>query len=343
MLEYKNKYKWAISTISRGESDILEMFIAYYHNKVELLYIGLHNPSNRIIELIRNLEQRLKIKNLKLKIFNTDDNQYRVYSWVNDMYKNVIVEKNIDIYAHVDIDEFIYRFDLIEDNYKSNSIIKMPWVDVCRSNNNPTDRFLKCDQYRLMDPNLLSKWGKWCKTIYCIGVDKHTMFYETGQHDINFNGNGSAMKDVIFINYPCFYHFAYRNDIQTYLKISNILKINTSRSAYIKNSGGKHVLEKFLNIYSHNYIEIFENQHSQRFNININLDSLINFSNLSFDIDSNSNDRYPIDPFFMKNYFNKYYNEENSLLDFIEQDFPIKMAEWRDSYFRNAEFNSKKK
>lgn len=115
--KYKRKYKWAISTLFRGDSDIIELFIMWYHDKVDYLTIGLHNPSTRIQKHVEDILQKNNIKNVKLRHYHNE--LYHQGAWVLDIYTAVLTKnKDIQIYGHVDIDEFIYRFDLIEENYE---------------------------------------------------------------------------------------------------------------------------------------------------------------------------------------------------------------------------------
>lgn len=132
---YKLEKKWAVSTICRGESDIIELFINWYTDKAEIITIALHNPTARILKLIESIKAKNNISNLDVIEFK--GKSFHQQKWANEIYRNVIKRnKNIEIYAHVDIDEFIFRFDLIEESFEKDLIIKLPPLDLVRDKEN---------------------------------------------------------------------------------------------------------------------------------------------------------------------------------------------------------------
>lgn len=329
---YKNRYKWAISTICRGDSDILEMFIMYYYKKVDILTIGLHKPSQRVIDLIKSIVDKNNIKNLNIFYFNSSIFSQRV--WTNDIYKNIMKKnKGIDIYAHIDLDEFIYRFDLIEDSFKPNRIIKVPWLEIIRDNKEKKYMYTTRDPLAQLPEEALSHLDK---TFYCIGADYNKMEYSNGGHDIIINGKNNDERDIVHLNYSCFYHLLFRNDIQTYSKISNLLIGFNDRGTSIDNIWGAHVFKRFLNTYSPDHMEKFHNLIDGDFNINIDEFSFEIFAKYgSSNTYSDSGKIFKVNPNFYEEYFLKYYKEEFSLLDFVEQDFLNKMNSWKNNFNNN--------
>lgn len=316
---YMPKKKWAIATLCKGETDILELFIMWYHDKAEVLSIGLHNPTDRVLKLIETIKRENNISNLEIYVY--ENSMFLQSDWSNQLYKDTIEQyDDLDIYVHVDIDEFIYRFDVIEDNWEPNAVLKFSWLDVVRDVKNFEYGWVQ----KPVDQELLKhEYSVWDKTLYCIGDDLTKMKYMLGQHEIVFEGMDKNDIFLKHLNYPCFYHLAYRNNIQTYLKLMILINEFTERAIPLENTWGTHVLERFLNAHSPDYLEIFKDTEIKNFKIDINKNSLNFFSNDN--VNKNPEELYRIDPFFYKEYFLKYYNEENSYLDFVEQDFINKM------------------
>lgn len=140
---------------------------------------------------------------------------------------------------------------------------------------------------------------------------------------------------VNHINYPAFYHIPYRNDIQTYHKVSILINQFTGMKRHVEKAWGAHVLKKFMDLYSPEYVEIFNDLDRRLFNLEINETSLSEFANYNVFYEAKEVKKsselklYKIDNFFYKKYLLKYYNESNSLLDFYEQDYNNKMIIWR--------------
>lgn len=322
----RQHYKWAITTVCKGDSDILELFINWYYDKATLLTIGLHNPTKRILKLIEDVKIEKKLDNLNVFIFNSEF--IKQPEWVNYMYKEIVKNQtDFDIYAHVDIDEFIYRFDLIEENFKKNRVLKFDWVNIIRDSEDKELRWSVRPTHEIIPDEQISEWTK---ALYCIGDNYESLEYHGGQHNIVFHGIGESEYDVKTLNYPIHYHLPYRNEVQAYSKISNLINNFTAMKFHISNTWGTHVLKHFLDLHSPNYAEIFDSVDLEDFNIEIDQFSLYNFANIY--VEQNKNDLYPIDSNFIDNYFNKFYNEKNSLLDFVEEDLSTKMNTFRKEF-----------
>lgn len=331
MKKYTNKYKWAISTFCRGETDILELFIMWYHDKVKVLSIGLHNPTDRVLKLIETIKRENNISNLKIYIYESAMVLHT--DWSNQIYKDTIKQyDDLDIYAHVDIDEFIYRFDIIEDNWEPNAVLKFSWLNIIRDVKKFEYGWVK----KPVGEKLLEhEYSVWDKTLYCIGDDLNKMRYMGGQHEIVFEGIKKNEIILKHLDYPCFYHLPYRNNVQAYLKLTNLINEFTERAMPLENAWGTHVLERFLKLYSPDYSEIFKDTKSKNFKINVNKNSLNHFSNEN--VNKKPKELYRVDSRFLKKYFLKYYNKENSYLDFIEQDFINRM-----NFYKKVLFEKKK-
>lgn len=322
----EKKLRWSISTLCRGDSDIIELFIMWYYPKVKYLNIGLHNPSQRILNMINDIKVKNMISNLKIFIFQSEI--YQQTKWVNEIYRETVINiNNVDIYAHVDIDEFIYRFDLIEENFEPNAIIKFEWVNVIRDKVDWELSWSYRDSFKEIPESEITQWGK---TLYCIGKDFKNIEYQGGQHNIVINGVDDDSRNIINLKNPIFYHFPYRNEIQAYNKISTLIDNFTERKLHVNKTWGRHVLLHFLNKYSPNYSEIFDSEAKENFVLNIDENSLKKFANQYKDLPKEK--LFPINETFFNDFFSKYYNEKNSLLDFIEEDFVVKMKNYRHFY-----------
>lgn len=319
MIKNKKNYEWIISTIFRGETDILELWIMYYYKKVKVLNIGLHNPSDRVKNIIEKLISKNNIKNINLFYFNSD--LYCQEQWVNEIYQKMILKTSFDIYAHLDIDEFIYRFDIIETFFKPDLVIKMPSLDLKKKNNDEI-KWVDRDPFK---PLMKEQLWKTDKVLYCVGRQKESFFYKGGQHDIEFK-NDLDLKSVLHIEYPCIYHIPYRNEIQAYSKISNLLDSFTKLSKPIDKTWGRHVFERFIKLHIQNYKEIFYGNGKDKFIITLNNESIKNFA---FQSNIDKSKWFEIDTNFYKKYILKYYNENNSIIDFIEQDFINKLEHYK--------------
>lgn len=338
--EYENKYQWAISTQFRGETDILEMFIMYYYKKAKILTLGIQKPTKRILDIIDRIKNENNINNLELIFFDSDFYEQAIRT--NQIYKHIMSKyKDIDFYAQVDIDEFIYRFDLIEEAYQPNTIYKFHWANVFGAKDNNKICYSQIDPYLKLEKDALHRYGK---VIYCVGEDWEHVVYGGGQHDMFFDNKDISERNLKWIEFPVFWHIPYRNKVQTYSKISNLLKNFTQTQVHIDEIFGAHVLRKFLDLYSDDYLRIFNDEKGDDlFVISLNENSLDFFMNQTLDLPEDQ--LHEIDQHFLIDYYEKYYNEENSLLDFIEEDFIYKMNLYKKSWhlFNDLEKNNNKK
>lgn len=329
--KYNRKYKWALSTIFRGDSDILELFIMWYHDKVDILTIAMHNPSKRVVNLLNDIIEKQNIKNVKIKIYESEI--YFQVNWVNEIFNETLKNyEDIDIYAHVDLDEFIYRFDIIEENFKPNTVIKMPSLGLLKKGKNQELKWSTKPYSGKFTKKDLSYWDK---TIYCIGDDVNNVKYYGGQHNFDYIEKFNKKLELNHLSYPIFYHIPYRNDIQTYSKIGILINLYSNLGRHIEKTNGVHVLKKFLDLYSPEYVDIFNSDDTNKFKLELNEKTMSEFANYNifFDVNQiNNNISYhKIDNIFYKKFFKKYYNEGNSLLDYIEQDFVNKMISYKKS------------
>lgn len=322
---YIPKKKWAIAMLCKGESDILELFINWYKDKAYILIIALHNPSCRLLTYIDDLIKKNFIENIIIKVFNHKD--FLQKKWSNEIYREVLQKfDDIDIYAHIDIDEFIYRFDLIEEHYKPDSILKMPWVDIIKGK---TDNQLKYSLKPPFEKLSVDDLKHRDKSIYCLGENKYNIIFGAGQHEIFNHSNNELI--VTHLDYPIFYHLPYRNITQAYLKISNLLSIFTDMKIPFHETWGTHVFKRFIELINLNMNSVEGGINT--FDFSLDLEMLNDFA---FPGRHNLTNYYEIDATFVE-YFKRYYHENNSFLDFIEIDFQQKIEKY--VYSTGSKFN----
>lgn len=317
--KYKNKLNWAISTLVRGDSDILEFFIFYYKDKCTLLNIGLHKPTKRIIDLIDSIINKYGLTNVK--IYKFDDDVYSQKIWVNQIYMDTLNRNTeIDIYAHIDIDEFIYRFDLIENSYEPDLVLKLPKINVGMRKNSHELRWGNTHPRKKLNKSDLFSWDK---CLYCIGNNFQNIEFTGGQHSISLK-NSKKKINIKHLTFPIFYHLPYRNDFQAYSKFSNLLINFSLAKKPLNKTYGKHVFKRFLSDFSPNAIDFLTNGSSEKVDISLQIDRL-SISQFSYKfINKDPNQNFKVDNYFYK-CFLSYYDEKNSFLDFIEQDFEYKI------------------
>lgn len=331
---YKIGKKWAVSTICRGESDIIELFINWYADKAEIITIALHNPTARILKLIETIKVKNNISNLDVVEFK--DNSFDQQKWTNEIYKNVIERnENIEIYAHVDIDEFIFRFDLIEESFEKDLILKLPPLDLVRDLENMEMKWSRRSETGYINNELLSKWDK---TIYCLGKNYKRIEFLGGQHDI-YSNDPKIVINKQHINFPCIYHIPYRNDIQSWTKFSYRVDNFTKKKIKFENTTAIHIFQRFLDLFSKDYQKNFGSSNINWFQLDIDEHSFFEYS--YYLNNKPPEDLFQISDYFYYNYFLKFYNEKNSLLDFIEHDFKLKMDLYNNAAYNDLDTETK--
>lgn len=140
------------------------------------------------------------------------------------------------------------------------------------------------------------------------------------------------------LHFPCIYHISFRNDIQSWNKFSCTISNAIETKRKFENIP-IHVVKRFLDLFSKDYHKNFNSSNIDEFQLDIDEHSIFEYS--YYPDNKPPEDLFQISDYFYSNYFLKFYNEKNCLLDFLEHDFKLKMDIYNNVTYNNLRSTTK--
>lgn len=204
-----------LSTIVRHDEDVIIQFIENNLSHVSKIYLYVHNPYPRIIQLLSRYinEDRIVIEHI-----NSD--KFKQEEFVNEIYNFVLSqEKNIDIYFHLDSDEFIIDLDEVKRKIKPGYLFKSPSVILYNSIEGNTNNYS------------IHNDSKWNKTNYYFSEENcEDLRIGDGQH--NWSSISNNKLQIIELEKPFYIHFPWRSIFQTVRKITEVWSYKLTNDSY---------------------------------------------------------------------------------------------------------------
>lgn len=223
--------KIVLSTWVRHDEDIIEQAIDNNLLHVDKIYVYVHNPYPRIIEILNKYKnnERVIVKSIHSPTLEQDVK-------VNQIFKEVVdLEKDMDIYFHLDADEFIFDLNEVKSKIKPGSVFRAPILELFRSMNEDKNN-------RVKEFN----WELWNKTNYYFSKDNvNKVKIGHGQHIWKYDDGTSI--DTVNLENPFYIHFPWRNKYQAFRKITEIWSMKLGENSLPTEIFRKYVENTFLN------------------------------------------------------------------------------------------------
>lgn len=198
--------KIILSTIVRHDEDIIEKFIENNLNFVDKIYVHVHNPYPRIMTILAKYK-----KNRRVIIEVSHSSEYKQDLMANEIYQRILSkEKKMDIYFHLDADEFIFDLDEVISKIDPGSFFKSPSFILYNSiNENKNNRI------SLVNNEF------WNKSNYFFSKNNaQDVIVGHGQH--NWKLNSGEEPNIIHLEKPFYFHFPWRTTFQSLRKITEV-------------------------------------------------------------------------------------------------------------------------